>query len=96
MNSQHLEPVEVFRGIPYAAPPVKGLRLQVTAPAIPWKGIKKADTFGPVCPQNYPDIRNQTLALTEMPLGRYMQLTRIAKFISNQSEDCLFLNIYVP
>ncbi|XP_011498903.1 PREDICTED: neuroligin-1-like [Ceratosolen solmsi marchali] len=96
LNSQHLDPVEVFRGIPYAAPPIGDLRFRVPEPPLAWKGMKRADTFGHVCPQKLPDIRNQTVALQDMPQGRYNQLTRLVKFLGNQSEDCLFLNLYIP
>ena len=35
-------------------------------------------------------------ALKWMPRGRLSQLKRLLPFLSNQSEDCLFLNIFVP
>ena len=37
--------VTVFRGIPYAAPPVGNLRWKLPQPVVKWKGVKKADTF---------------------------------------------------
>lgn len=43
--------VRVFKGIPYAAPPVGPLRWKAPAPAAPWTGVRKADTFGAHCPQ---------------------------------------------
>lgn len=96
LNSRHLEPVEVFRGVPYAAPPVGPLRLRPPQPALPWPGTRLADTFGAVCPQRYPDISNRTAALQQMPKGRYHYLKKLIPHLGNQSEDCLFLNIYVP
>lgn len=96
LNNLYLDPVEVFRGVPYAAPPVGDLRLRPPRPPIPWKDIKFAKSFGAVCPQKYPDIRNETLALSLMPKGRYQQLTRLYTFLGNQSEDCLYLNLYIP
>ncbi|XP_029044790.1 neuroligin-1-like [Osmia bicornis bicornis] len=96
LNSRHLDPVEVFRGIPYAAPPVGDLRFRPPISPIPWDGIKLADSFGAVCPQHFPDIRNDTVALLQMPLDRYQQLKRLYMFLTNQSEDCLFLNLYIP
>lgn len=54
--SRRLEPVEAFRGVPYAAPPP---RLAAPAPARPWPGTRLADAFAPVCPQRYPDISNK-------------------------------------
>jgi para-nitrobenzyl esterase len=43
--------VRVFKGIPYAAPPVGDLRWRAPKPAAPWEGTRKADEFGPVCMQ---------------------------------------------
>jgi para-nitrobenzyl esterase len=43
--------VRVFRGIPYAAPPVGPLRWRAPQPAEPWDGIRVAEEFGPRCPQ---------------------------------------------
>ncbi|HIF13066.1 MAG TPA: carboxylesterase family protein, partial [Dehalococcoidia bacterium] len=43
--------VTVFRGIPFAAPPVGDLRWRAPQPPIPWQGVRAADTFGPTCMQ---------------------------------------------
>ena len=43
--------VRVFRGIPYAAPPVGDLRWREPQPAPDWKGVRKAVEFGPRCVQ---------------------------------------------
>ncbi|MFJ8825551.1 carboxylesterase/lipase family protein [Streptomyces sp. NPDC102467] len=43
--------VTVFRGIPYAAPPVGDLRWRAPRPPTRWEGTRKADRFGPMCPQ---------------------------------------------
>lgn len=52
--------------------------------------------FGPVCPQRLPNIANETAALEKMPKGRLEYLRRLLPYLQNQSEDCLYLNIYVP
>lgn len=96
LNSRHLEPVEVFRGVPYAAPPLGPLRYRPPQPPISWPGTRLADTFGAVCPQKYPDLSNKTASLMIMPKGRYHYLRKLVPLLVNQSEDCLFLNIYVP
>jgi len=43
--------VRVFRGIPYAAPPVGKLRWRAPQPAAHWDGVREADQFGAICMQ---------------------------------------------
>ncbi|RPH40713.1 MAG: carboxylesterase/lipase family protein, partial [Burkholderiales bacterium] len=43
--------VQVFRGVPYAAPPVGPLRFQPPRPAAPWTGERDATRDGPIPPQ---------------------------------------------
>ncbi|MEZ4336105.1 MAG: carboxylesterase family protein [Sandaracinaceae bacterium] len=43
--------VDVWRGIPYAAPPVGDLRFRPPQPAAPWDGWRATTDFGPECPQ---------------------------------------------
>ena len=40
-----------FRGIPFARPPLFGLRFQAPVPPAPWDGVRDAAEFGPQCPQ---------------------------------------------
>lgn len=42
----------VFKGIPYAAPPVGELRWQPPRPAEPWEGVRPARDYGNIAPQN--------------------------------------------
>jgi para-nitrobenzyl esterase len=44
--------VLVYKGVPYAAPPVGDLRFRAPQPAIAWEGVRKADEFGKICPQS--------------------------------------------
>ncbi|KAG8300176.1 hypothetical protein J6590_082707 [Homalodisca vitripennis] len=57
-NSRHVEPVEIFYGIPYAAPPVGARRFTVAQEPLAWVGTRLADTLPPVCPQQLLDITN--------------------------------------
>lgn len=43
--------VAVYKGIPYAAPPVGELRWKAPQPVIPWDGIRPANKYGNACPQ---------------------------------------------
>ena len=44
--------VAVFRGIPFAQPPVGDLRFAAPRPARPWDGVREAAAFGPPPPQS--------------------------------------------
>src|ERR1700688_2501540 len=43
--------VRVYKGIPYAAPPVGELRWKPPVKPAAWKGVKAATEFAPMCPQ---------------------------------------------
>ncbi len=46
--------VRIFKGIPFAAPPVGENRWKAPQPAAKWEGVRKADAFGPSCIANVP------------------------------------------
>ena len=74
----------VFKGIPYAAPPVGELRLQPPQDVIPWDGVRVCNSFSAIAPQ--PGSARGTFYGEEfywMPQPE-------------QSEDCLYLNIWAP
>lgn len=39
--------IKVFKGVPFAAPPVGELRWKEPQPLTPWEGVRNADHFGP-------------------------------------------------
>lgn len=71
-------------------------RFSPTRAPAPWDGIRISDTYSPVCPQRLPNIQNETAALEKMPKGRLEYLKRLLPHLENQSEDCLYLNIFSP
>jgi para-nitrobenzyl esterase len=72
--------VRVFKGIPYAAPPVGELRWRAPQPVVKWAGIRKADTFGNACVQPKGVGRlNIAVDLPDSPPA---------------GEDCLYLNVW--
>lgn len=72
--------IDVFKAIPFAAPPVGPLRWAPPEPAAPWTGQRDASAYGPACPQ-FID-----------PTGR----TNGGGYIGPVSEDCLTLNVFAP
>ncbi|GAA4237837.1 carboxylesterase family protein [Actinomadura meridiana] len=72
----------VFRGIPYAAPPVDDLRWRRARSHPGWSGVRDATRHGPSAPQPYlPGGGNTVLGEHGSPPF---------------SEDCLTLNVWTP
>ncbi|XP_016392277.1 neuroligin-4, X-linked-like [Sinocyclocheilus rhinocerous] len=93
LPSEILGPVEQYLGVPYAMPPTGERRFQAPEPPASWPGIRNATQFAPVCPQYLED----RLLLTDMlPVWFTANLDTVATYVHEQSEDCLYLNIYVP
>lgn len=79
-------PAEVmFLGIPYAAPPIGGLRWKPPAPVEKWQGVRKADAYGAACPQETEPTWNGVV--TEMQ-------TFEPYYSYHDDEDCLYLNVW--
>lgn len=58
--------VRIFRGIPYAQPPVGALRWKPPVAAPDWQGVRKVTEFGPACVQP----RNRNAGIYTNPLER--------------------------
>ncbi|MBQ2339348.1 MAG: carboxylesterase family protein, partial [Bacteroidaceae bacterium] len=76
-----IEGVYVYRGIPYAAPPIRELRWKAPQPVVPWEGIMIADKFGH---PGYQSVHYPGGYTTEWGYGEE----------SPYSEDCLYLNVW--
>ena len=50
IRGRRLENVDIYRGVPYANPPV---RFKMPVAVDPWSGVKDALNFGPTCYQTY-------------------------------------------
>ena len=73
--------IEVYKGIPFAAPPVGALRWKAPQPVAAWKGIKKCIAFSasPVQPKPVPFmVWSKEYLIPEEPIN----------------EDCLYLNVW--
>jgi len=88
--------VEGYLGIPYASAPAASLRFMPPLTPSHFSEVRVADKFGPACPQLVPDVANRTRALSKMPLLKYTRLLDTLHLLANQSEDCLYLNVYLP
>src|ERR1700722_20849577 len=56
--------VTIFKGIPFAAPPVGPLRWKAPAPVKSWSGVKHADAFAHACMQP-PHSQGNTAPVSE-------------------------------
>jgi para-nitrobenzyl esterase len=76
--------IRVFKGIPFAAPPVGALRWAAPQPVAKWTDVRDASKFGNVCiqppgPTTGPGARLNIAVLPDSP---------------PLSEDCLYLNVW--
>lgn len=75
--------VTVFKGIPYAAPPVGELRWKAPQPVKPWSGLKVCDSWG-----------HPAWQMSHTPGGYTPEF-----FFDGDpefNEDCLYLNVWTP
>ena len=56
--------LSIFKGIPFAAPPVGALRWKAPAPVASWTGVRKADSFANACMQA-PNSQGNTAPVSE-------------------------------
>lgn len=84
----------LFRGVPYAAPPLGDLRWRKPIDPEPWEGVKVCDTYGPACAQ----LDRWSVATDDVVDGDGHPYIKIPNYPypPRMSEDCLYLNIYTP
>ncbi|KAA8579676.1 hypothetical protein FQN60_006769, partial [Etheostoma spectabile] len=93
LPNEILGPVEQYLGIPYALAPTGERRFQPPEPPMSWPGIRNATQFAPVCPQF---LEDRFLLNDMLPVWFTANLDTVVTYVQEQSEDCLYLNIYVP
>lgn len=74
----------IFKGIPYAAPPVGDLRFRRPQLREPWEGVLSCKQFGPTCPQ------------ADLSGGGFYAKEFYDEPLPPLDEDCLYLNIWTP
>ena len=80
LSGEEIAGVHVFRGVPFARPPVGALRFAPPEPPARWRGVREALRAGPA------PLQIGAAWMTRMRLdvgGRV-------------DEDCLYLNVYTP
>ncbi|XP_043932956.1 neuroligin-2 [Protopterus annectens] len=92
LNNEILGPVIQYLGVPYATPPTGDRRFQPPEAPASWSDVRNATQFAPVCPQNIHGVLPEIM----LPVWFTDNLEIVASYVQNQSEDCLYLNIYVP
>ena len=78
--------ITVYKGIPYAAPPVGKNRWRAPQSAESWEGVRECYTFGPINMQRTPGINPDAFYSKEWHVDPAVPM----------SEDSLYLNIWTP
>jgi para-nitrobenzyl esterase len=82
--------IAVFKGIPFAAPPIGPLRWRAPQPPASWSGVRDAAQPSHPCTQNLHGTDNFIQPLAATYAVAYTPETL------DPSEDCLYLNIWTP
>lgn len=77
--------ITVFKGIPFAAPPIGENRWRAPQPANNWEGVRDCYKFAPISVQDTPGVGTDI----------YCREWHVDADI-DMGEDCLYLNIWTP
>jgi para-nitrobenzyl esterase len=95
--------VRMFKGIPFAAPPVGDLRWKVAQPPAKWDGVKMATEFSPTCANGAAGGRGgrgrggQGRGDGKAPDQAKAAPPAAARGANRPpSEDCLYINVWTP
>ena len=83
--SADVDGVTVFKGIPYAAPPVGELRWKAPQDVVAWEGVRACDAWPNTAMQNE---QTDPFWVSEFYYDQ--------DYLPQASEDCLYLNLYTP
>ena len=72
--------LRVFKGIPFAAPPIGALRWKSPRPVVPWVSVRRSQSFGSACMMEPRPVNASNTILNQGEEA--------------QSEDCLYLNVW--
>jgi para-nitrobenzyl esterase len=87
--------VRVFKGIPFAAPPLGPNRWKAPQPAAKWDGVRKADAFGAPCAAGAPPAgRGGGRGAAAPPPGQVAPAVVLPPREPARAEDCLFANVW--
>ncbi|VDB94161.1 unnamed protein product [Peniophora sp. CBMAI 1063] len=87
--------VSIYRGIPYAQPPVGDLRFRLPIANDPYNGTFNATAFGPACIQQ-PFNDSATSDLNPTAAGVLTGLLGSLTSPAIDDEDCLTVNVFAP
>ncbi len=84
--------VKIFKGVPFAQPPVGDLRWKAPQPVQPWEGVRDAKTFGPN-PMQEPVFGDMAFGTSEMSEDcLYLNIWTPAKTMSEQLPVLIYFN----
>ena len=87
--------VRVFKGIPFAAPPLGENRWKAPQPVAKWDGVRKADAFGAPCAAGAPPAgRGGGGGRGAAAPGAAPQAPAAPPREPARAEDCLYLNVW--